>query len=65
MYVYVKAWTAENLLTKLQKKAEKSDEQLFAEWTEKYGEEGAKTIRDTVAANVEHYEYLKQFAIKL
>jgi hypothetical protein len=49
----------------MQKKAVKSDEQLFAEWTEKYGEEGAKTIRDTVAANVEHYEYLKQFAIKL
>ena len=35
------------------------------EWKEKYGEEGAKQIRDTVAANVEHYEYLKQFAIKL
>lgn len=48
-----------------QKKAPKSDEQFFAEWTEKYGEEGAKVIRDTVAANVEHYEYLKQFAIKV
>jgi hypothetical protein len=48
-----------------QKKAPKSDEQHFAEWTEKYGEEGAKVIRDTVAANVADYEYLKQFAIKL
>jgi hypothetical protein len=53
------------ILTFKQKKAPKSDEQLFAEWTEKYGEEGAKVIRDTVAANVEHYEYLKQFAIKV
>jgi hypothetical protein len=49
----------------LQKKAPKSDEQLFAEWTEKYGDEGAKVIRDTVAANVEDYEYLKQFALKV
>ena len=48
-----------------QKKTPKTDEQLFAEWTEKYGEQGAKVIRDTVAANVENYEYLKQFAIKV
>jgi hypothetical protein len=53
------------LLTTQQKKLPKSDEELFKEWTEKYGEEGAKVIRDTVAANVEHYEYLKQFAIKV
>lgn len=38
---------------------------MFSEWKEKYGEEGAKVIRDTVAENVETYEYLKQFAIKL
>lgn len=38
---------------------------MFEEWKEKFGEEGAKAIRDTVAANVEHYEYLKQFAIKI
>jgi hypothetical protein len=43
----------------------KSDEQLFAEWSEKYGVEGAKVIRDTVAENVADYEYLKQFAIKI
>jgi uncharacterized protein (DUF427 family) len=48
-----------------QKKAPKSNEQLFAEWTDKYGDEGAKVIRDTVAANVEDYEYLKQFALKV
>jgi hypothetical protein len=65
MYVLINLWIVEILLITLQKKAVKSDEQLFAEWTEKYGEEGAKTIRDTVAANVEHYDYLKQFAIKL
>jgi hypothetical protein len=53
------------VLIPMQKKVPKSDEQLFAEWTEKYGEEGAKSIRDTVAANVDHYEYLKQFAIKV
>jgi hypothetical protein len=48
-----------------QKKAPKSDEQFLAEWTEKFGEKGAKQIRDTVAECVEDYEYLKQFAIKL
>lgn len=53
------------MLIYAQKKAPKSDEQLFTEWTEKYGKEGATVIRDTVAANVEHYEYLKQFAIKV
>ncbi|KAL5117996.1 helicase [Pleosporales sp. CAS-2024a] len=47
------------------KKAPKTDAQLFAEWTEKYGEKGAKVIRDTVQDNVEHYDYLKQFAIKV
>jgi hypothetical protein len=48
-----------------QKKAEKSDEQLFAEWTEKYGEEAAKVIQQTVADNVKDYEHMKQFAIKV
>jgi hypothetical protein len=35
------------------------------EWTEKYGEEAAKVIKKTVEDNVQHYEYLKQFAIKV
>lgn len=35
------------------------------EWTEKYGEKGAKVIRATVNANIEDYEYLKQFALKV
>ncbi|KAH0356325.1 NAD(P)-binding protein, partial [Aureobasidium melanogenum] len=47
------------------KKAEKSDEQLFAEWTEKYGEEAAKIIQQTVADNIKDYEHMKQFAIKV
>jgi hypothetical protein len=34
-----------------------------AEWTEKYGAEAAKIIRQTVDANIPHYEYLKQFKI--
>lgn len=59
------ALDSDRLRARTHKKAPKSDEQLFAEWTEKYGEEGAKVIRDTVAENVDHYEYLKQFAIKV
>jgi hypothetical protein len=48
-----------------QKKAPKSEEQLLKEWTEKYGEEGAKQIATTVKACEADYEYLKQFAIKV
>ncbi|KAK0622875.1 P-loop containing nucleoside triphosphate hydrolase protein [Immersiella caudata] len=33
-------------------------------WREKYGEEAARMIRETVDANVEDYEYLKEFAMK-
>jgi len=35
------------------------------EWREKYGEDGAKTIRECVNANIPDYEYLKSFAIKV
>lgn len=34
------------------------------EWRKKFGDEAAKTIRETVDANIPHYEYLKSFAIK-
>ena len=55
-----------SLLTKsFQKKQPKSDEQLYADWTEKYGQEAADMIQQTVKDNVETYEYLKQFAIKI
>jgi hypothetical protein len=52
-------------LTLHQKKTPKSDEELLEEWKEKYGEKGAEIIRQTVVENVEHYEYLKQFAVKV
>ena len=51
-------------LTPIQKKAPKSDDELFAEWKEKYGEKAANVIKDTVAANVADYEHMKQYAIK-
>ncbi|KAF2194892.1 hypothetical protein K469DRAFT_650887 [Zopfia rhizophila CBS 207.26] len=53
------------LKARTHKKAPKSDDQLFTEWTEKFGEGGAKVIRDTVQANIPAYEYLKQFAVKV
>lgn len=59
------ALDSDRLRARTHKKEPKSDEQMYAEWKEKFGEEGANVIRDTVAANVETYEYLKQFAIKL
>ena len=43
----------------------KSRQEEDAEWLEKYGEKGAKVIRETVDANIEDYEYLKQFALKV
>ena len=53
------------LLTTKQKKAPKTDEQLHEEWVEKYGKEAADMMKQTVADNVETYEYLKKFAIPL
>ena len=49
----------------LQKKQPKSDEQLYNEWVQKYGQEAADMIKQTVDDNVATYDYLKQFAIKL
>jgi len=46
------------------KHKEKDEEDEFVEWIEKYGEEAAEVIRETVRRNVADYEYLKQFAIK-
>lgn len=40
-------------------------EQENAEWTEKFGEAGAKVIRETVDKNIPDYEYLKGFAINV
>ncbi|KAK5166714.1 uncharacterized protein LTR77_008258 [Saxophila tyrrhenica] len=47
------------------KHAPKSDEQLYSEWVEKYGQEAADMIKQTVKDNVETYEYLKQYAIRV
>lgn len=46
------------------KKEAKSDEEEDREWRERFGAKGANVIRQTVDANVKHYEYLKQFALK-
>ena len=46
------------------KKKIKSVEEEDHEWTLKFGEKGAKVIRETVNANIGDYEYLKQFAVK-
>lgn len=51
--------------TDVKKKKPKSKEVENAEWAEKFGEEAARVIRDTVDANVADYEYLKQFAMKV
>ncbi|KAK5116472.1 hypothetical protein LTR62_008021 [Meristemomyces frigidus] len=49
-----------------QHKAEpKSDEEMYAEWLEKYGKDAANMIKKCVADNVSTYEYLKQYAIKV
>ncbi|KAI9802118.1 MAG: hypothetical protein M1833_002039 [Piccolia ochrophora] len=37
---------------------------LDAQWTEQFGAEGAKIIRETVDRNVADYEYLKSFALE-
>ncbi|CAG9944628.1 unnamed protein product [Clonostachys rosea f. rosea IK726] len=36
-----------------------------AEWRDKYGADAAKMIRTVVDENIPHYEYLKQFALKI
>lgn len=47
------------------KKKSKTVEIEDREWREKYGEKGAKIIRECVNANIPDYEYLKSFAIKV
>ncbi|KAK3209409.1 hypothetical protein GRF29_69g1712609 [Pseudopithomyces chartarum] len=58
------AINSSELKARTHKKAPKSDDQLYAEWKEKYGEKAATWIRDTVKKCEDDYEYLKQFAIK-
>jgi len=56
---------SDELRPRTHKKTRKSEEELYNEWSEKFGEEGAKVIQQTVRDNVDHYEYLKQFALKV
>jgi hypothetical protein len=42
---------------------ERDNESYFREWVEEFGVEGAKVVRDAVEAQVEDYNYLKQFAL--
>ncbi|KAF2442895.1 hypothetical protein P171DRAFT_51469 [Karstenula rhodostoma CBS 690.94] len=58
------AINSSELKARTHKKAPKTDDQLYADWEEKYGEKAATWIRDTVKKNEADYEYLKQFAIK-
>lgn len=37
---------------------------FFCDRSAKYGEEGAKVIRETVNENLKDYEYLKSFTVK-
>lgn len=48
-----------------QKKGDSSPGQDDEEWTVRFGAENAKVIREVVDANMEDYNYLKQFALKL
>lgn len=53
------------LMSMAKKKKIKSDQDQDNEWREKYGEKGAKVIRDSVNASITDYEYLKQFALSV
>jgi len=53
-----------DLKPRTHKNAAKTEAQWDAEWKEKYGEEAAKMIRETVDQNMEDFLYLKQFALK-
>ncbi|OQD78244.1 hypothetical protein PENDEC_c001G02979 [Penicillium decumbens] len=53
------------LVAREHKKTVKTEEEYDAEWTKKYGPKGAALIRQAVDANMAHYLYLKQFAMKV
>jgi hypothetical protein len=48
----------------MQRERAKSEAEWDVEWKENYGEEAAKVIRETIDNNMEHYRYMKQFAVK-
>lgn len=48
-----------------QRKRVLSEAEEDALWQEKFGDNGARVVRETVNANIADYEYLKHFAMKL
>ncbi|TKA26599.1 hypothetical protein B0A50_04707 [Salinomyces thailandicus] len=58
------AINSKDLKPRAHKQKPKSTDEFYAEWVDKYGQEGADVIRRTAEANVEAYEYLKGFAIR-
>ena len=52
------------ILINSQKKEEHTEEELYQEWKQKFGEEKANVIQDTVRKNLADYEYLKRYAIQ-
>ncbi|KAL2036880.1 hypothetical protein N7G274_010423 [Stereocaulon virgatum] len=46
-------------------KVDPSSESDYAKWIKEFGKDGADIIQRTVQANLEDYEYLKQFAIRV
>lgn len=54
-----------SLRARTHKQKQVTKESEDQEWVEKYGQEAQKVIRATVDANVPHYEYLRQFCIRI
>ncbi|KAL2220905.1 P-loop containing nucleoside triphosphate hydrolase protein [Thermoascus aurantiacus ATCC 26904] len=46
-------------------KCTKTEEQFDAEWRDKFGEEGARVIRETVDRNMPDYLYMKKWAMRV
>ena len=63
--IFRRAFVRRADLCSSKKKKAKTVESEDQEWREKYGEEAAKVIRETVNANIADYEYMKSFAIKV
>ncbi|KAL8750562.1 MAG: hypothetical protein Q9199_006984 [Rusavskia elegans] len=55
---------SKGLKPRIQTSAKSADEE-DREWRDKFGVQGAKVIRETVDANVEHYLYLRQFVLRV
>ena len=45
--------------------ASKTTEEEDQDWAQRFGEHGARVIRETVNSHLEDYEYLKGFALKI